>query len=341
MQLEKIKCKPLERAKDIHISESYIVGCTGQKAAILDKQLNLLHTVEGLEYVYSAEVSPDETKLLLISNGNKFYIVDMQTFEKSRVTVRAPYNYNLEGKGCWSFDGKSVWISVQRQTCYINSTLRRYPLEDFSKYEDYLADQYVLNNILRLDHYGTYLLTGYNRKENHKNYLIYFDGTTFREFPLETTGAMLAPTVTADMEKGIVTVASFTGCKQFTLDGMATETISHPDPHDRKLRASDLLHALFEGDVQAQNEMKALSESLGLENIPAPDSINKYEKSSCGKYIYLASQSGFYLLDADTAELLGSVPVEYGVQNVVELAPGMIGLATWSGVKVYRLLDVS
>ena len=126
MKLERIKCKPLERAKDLFVSRSYIIGCTGQKAAIMDRQLNLIHTVEGLEYVYSAEVSPDETKLLLISNGNKFYVVDMHTFEKTRITVKAPYNYNLEGRGCWSFDGKSVWIVVQRSTGYINSTLRRY-----------------------------------------------------------------------------------------------------------------------------------------------------------------------------------------------------------------------
>ena len=74
MKLERIKCKPLERAKNLCTSQSFIIGCTGQKAAIMDKQLNLIHTVEGLEYVYSADVSPDETKLLLISNGNKFYV---------------------------------------------------------------------------------------------------------------------------------------------------------------------------------------------------------------------------------------------------------------------------
>jgi len=114
MKLERIKCKPLERAQNLCVSKSYIVGCTGRKAAIMDKHLNLIHTVEGLEYVYSAEVSPDETKLLLISTGNRFYIVDLRTFEKTRITVKSPYNQNLEGRGCWSFDGRSVWIPVQR-----------------------------------------------------------------------------------------------------------------------------------------------------------------------------------------------------------------------------------
>lgn len=339
MKLERIKCKPLERSKNLCISQSYIIGCTGQKAAIMDKQLNLIHTVEGLEYVYSAEVSPDETKLLLISNGNKFYIVDMRTFEKIRVTVRAPYNYNLEGGGCWSFDGKFVWIPVNRRTGYINSTLRRYSVDDFSKYEDYLADKYYLNGISRIADPGTYFLTGYNRQENNRTYFIYFDGTAFREFPLETSVNIIAPTATVDMGKGVVTISSIVGCRQFTLEGKAVKTIFHPDPNNKILRASNAFMHLFEGDTEKQRKLIEISTSLGLENILAPDYITKHESSSCGSYIYLASQSGFYLLDASTGDILASVPEEYGVQNFEEIDPGLIAIATWTGVKLYKLCD--
>lgn len=339
MRLERIKCKPLERAKNLCVSQSYIVGCTGQKAAIMDKQLNLIHTVEGLDYVYSAEVSPDETKLLLISNGNRFYIVDMHTFEKKRITVKAPYNHNLEGQGCWSFDGKAILIPVQRSTGYINSTLRRYCVDDFDKYEDYLADKYYINGISRIDTNNTYFLTGYNRQENNRTYFIYFDGTAFREFPLETSGNMIAPTATVDMEKRVVTVASIAGCRQFTLDGKAIKTISHPDPKDKTLRASDAFMHLFDGDTEKQNRLKEVSKSLGLEDISAPDYITKHELSSCGSHIYLASESGFYLLDAGTGDILATVPEEYGVQNFEEIDPGFIAIATWTGVKLYKLCD--
>ena len=92
MNLNRIKCKPLERAKNLCVSRSYIVGCTGKKAAIMDKQLNLIHTIEGLDYVYSAEVSPDETKLLLISTLNKFYIVDLLTIWKDKAAGRLTGN---------------------------------------------------------------------------------------------------------------------------------------------------------------------------------------------------------------------------------------------------------
>ena len=339
MKLERIKCKPLERAKNLCISQSYIIGCTGQKASIMDKQLNLIHTVEGLEYVYSAEVSPDETKLLLISNGNKFYIVDLHTFEKTRITVKAPYNHNLEGRGCWSFDGKSIWIPVQRSTGYINSTLRRYCVDDFEKFEDCLADKYCINGISRIDSNNTYFLTGHNRRENNRTYFIFFDGTAFREFPLETSVDMLAPTATVDMEKGVVTVASIGGCRQFTLEGKAIKTIAHPAPKDKTLRASDAFMHLFDGDTEKQNRLKEVSASLGLEDISAPDYITKHELSSCGSHIYLASESGFYLLDAGTGDILATVPEEYGVQNFKELALGLIAIVTWTGVKLYKLCD--
>lgn len=339
MKLERIKCKHLERGKDLCVSRSYIIGCTGQKAVVLDKQLNLVGTVTGLEYVYYAEVSPDETKLLLISNGNKFYIVDLQTFEKIRATVKAPFSRNLEGKGCWSFDGKSVWIPVQRTTGSFNSTLRRYPIEDLNKYEEHLKDEYCLTGISRMVDGGTYFLTGYNRQDNNRNYFIYFDGTAVRTYPLGIAADMPGPKASVDTEKGIVTVTTLDGCRQFTLDGKEIQAVVHPAPRNKTLCASEAFGHLFEGDAEKQEKLKDISAAFGLEEILVQDTITNYQVSACGSYLYLASQSGFYLLDAKTSEVLASVQEEYGVQNVKELAPGIIAIATWTGVKLYRILD--
>ena len=346
MKLERIKCKPLERAKNLCISHSYIIGCTGQKAAIMDKQLNLVHTVEGLEYVYSAEVSPDETKLLLISTVNKFYIVDMRTFKKIRITVKTPYNYNLEGRGCWSFDGKSVFIPVNRCTDHLNSTLRQYHLDDLIKYEDYLADQYMVECVLRMDACKTYLLAGYNRRENSRNYFILFDGTVFQASPLENAAGIGILKATVDTEKGIVTIYSMRGCRQFTLEGKEIAIISHPSPKSQTRKMSDVFPYLADENTETQNLRNALFAAFGLTDVSIPDSfsipdhINKYELSSNGDYIYLASKSGFYLLDASTGNILATVPEEYGAQNVEELAPGLVAIATLTGVKLYRLSNL-
>ena len=343
MKLERIKCKPLERATNFCISNSYIIGCTGRKAVILDKQLNLIHTVEGLEYVYSAQLSPNESKLLLISTLNKFYIVDMQTFEKTRITVKVPYNRNLEGQGCWAFDGKSAFIPVHCRTGSVNSTLRRYYIDGSGKYEDYLADKYCITGIWRMEATHTYFLTGYDRQEDCRNYFIFFDGTGFQEFPLEHSVSILAPTVSIDEEKGVITISSLGYCRHFTLEGKEIQTISHPTPKDKTIQMSDVFPHLADDNTEMQDLRKELFALFGLtdvsvpETVSVPDSITKLETSSCGRYLYLASRSGFYLLDTNTGAILASVPEEWGVQNFAEFAPGLIALATWSGVKLYRV----
>ena len=81
---------------------------------------------------------------------------------------------------------------------------------------------------------ATYFLIGYNRQENNRRHFIYFDGTSFQEFPLESSVNMIAPTATVDVEKGVVTVAPLAGCRQFTLDGKTTKTISPSTPHAKE-----------------------------------------------------------------------------------------------------------
>ena len=168
---------------------------------------------------------------------------------------------------------------------------------------------------------------------------IYFDGTAFREFPLESPGSIIAPDAAVDMEKGIVTLFSFGGCRRFTLEGKAVDTVTHPDPKDKMLHTSDAFMHLFDGDTEKQNRLKEISASFGLKKIIAPDHITKYELSSCGSYIYLASENGFYVMDGSTGEILACVPEKYGVQNFEELAPGSVAIATWSGVKLYKLCE--
>lgn len=332
MKLHKIKCRPLERAKNLVVSPSYVVGLTGQKAVILDRHLNLLHVVDGLSYVYAAQISPDESKLLLIANTNHFHIVDLQTFEKTRVTVKAPYNESLAGIGCWSFDGKSVWIAVQRHTPWLNSTLRCYSLEDLNAYRDYLPDRYVLLCIRRTEKTGTYFLMGYDREAHNRHFFAYFDGTSFQIYPLEEAGCLIAPSADVDMNAGVVTVCSYGISRRFTLDGKRLPDLEHPAPAQKTISASQIAAQLFP-------EVQEVPVQESLENIPVRDSIMKVVKSACGKYRYLASQSGFYVLDAREQTVLAVVEEAYGVQGFEELAPGVLGLATWTGTKLYQIAE--
>ena len=44
-------------------------------------------------------------------------------------------------------------------------------------------------------------------------------------------------------------------------------------------------------------------------------------------------------MDAETSEILAEVPEEYGVQNFEWVADDVVALATWGGVKLYRLTN--
>ena len=72
MDISKIKASFLSKAQGIILGKKYVVFLTGRRAIITDKQLNVITEIGGLFYVYKGELSPDETKLLLISNGTVF-----------------------------------------------------------------------------------------------------------------------------------------------------------------------------------------------------------------------------------------------------------------------------
>lgn len=299
MKLERIKCKHLTRAWDITVAPHYLAACTGRRAVILSRELELLHTVEKLDYVYAAKFSPDEGKLLLISNGNKFYILDMETKSLEKLTVRAPYDYNLEGRGCWTFDGGDFFIPVEHSKS-LNSTLRRYRADDLTKFEDFLPLRYCLTGIHRLERSRTYLLLGLDRTDGCQC-LIYFDGAVSTCRKLADTESMVI--FDSDVDEGTGTVTLYTNreCRRYSADGTLLEIIHPPaDPDDH---------------------------------------IQKYALSPCGKYRFYGTKRGFYLTDVKTGELLAHVPEEYGVQNVTPIAPDVIALSTWSGVKLYRITE--
>ena len=99
IKFKQLKYDFLRHAKDFCFTEKYSIFCTGKSAFICDRALKLLCKIENLSYVYHAFVSPDEKTLLLVSNSNKFYLVDLNDFSVKKHTVRGKYNHNLEGRG--------------------------------------------------------------------------------------------------------------------------------------------------------------------------------------------------------------------------------------------------
>ena len=336
MKLERIKCKHFVHAQNIHLSPSYLVGCTGKRAVVLDREYELVQNIDGLDYVYEVDFTRDEQEILLISTGNKFYIADLKTGNKQRVTVKTPYNDNLEGRGCWSHDGKSVLMLVTNSK-NLQGALRIYQKDDLAKYEDLLAGQYQLLRIHRLGDGKTYLIIGRNDDGNR---FIYYDGSDFTHYPLADTEDQIVFNSEVDPQTGVVTIYSIEACYRYTPEGKLIQTILHPSAKDEEVPLSiEVSPAVMEipGITEALNQ---LFDELGVEDMNSAgseDMVHKYGRSACGRYLCMASESGFYVMDAETSEILAEVPEEYGVRNFEWVADDVVALATWGGVKLYRL----
>ena len=111
MKFSQIKNTYLKRCKSYIVHDNYFVGFTGKQALLFDDNFELSASCEKLSYVYKGELSPQNDKILMLSVENRFYINEFPSLKSiNKVTVRSPYNYNTEGNGCWSFDGKKILL---------------------------------------------------------------------------------------------------------------------------------------------------------------------------------------------------------------------------------------
>ena len=300
MQLLRIPCPPFARAKDLTVSPSYVVGCTGRKAVILDRQYNLLQTVDGLDYVYKALLSPDEKQLLLISNVNRFYVSDLASGTTRKVTLHAPFHYNLEGQGCWSGDGRFVYIPVSRGS---QSILRRYCVDDLTVDAELLPEEFHLTNLHPLDGEDGIFMVGW-KQESAQHSFLFLKNDHVTSIPLKEENGIFFQGY-MQLKAREVHFYSAKGYLRFSLDGTLLERVLFPFPSTKS---------------------------------PLQSTITKYALSACGNYIFLSSDSGFYLLDAATKKILAHHPEEFGVHNFEQLETDVIALATWGGVKLFRMM---
>lgn len=303
MKLQRIQCPHLVHAGDITVSSSYIIGCTGRRAMILDRQYNLLQTIEGLDYAYRAHLSPDEKQLLLISTLNKFWVTDLASGTTRKVTIRAPFNSNLELEGCWSHDGQHIYIPALRSKNIYN-TLRRYRASDLTVEAEFLQDQYLIGELHPLKNENAYFMIGWNR-EAWRSAFILMKEDAFDIIEMEKGLSFSSRGIVLE-EKLEILLPTGKDYRRYSLDGKLLEIIPHP---------------FVSGEWDYQHL------------------ITKYALSACGKYIFMSTNSGFYVLNAATKQLLASIPEQFGVHNFEQTEPGVIAVAAWGGVKLYRIIE--
>lgn len=173
-------CSEIAKAKAIDVSHNYVVSTTGRQAKIFDRNMQLLHVVKNLQYVYRCIISPDETKILLISTGNWFYSVSLASFAVQKHIVSGYYSDNLEGRGCWTFDSRGCCLCVCSKDSVL-SAIRFYDNIGDNQYREVLRDRFWLTSIQAVPSLKQYLLTGYKRDKN-ENYLIWYCEESTEEY---------------------------------------------------------------------------------------------------------------------------------------------------------------
>lgn len=332
MKFTEIKLPKLSRAKGIAISKKYLVFTTGTRVLIFNRELQLIQEIEGLRYCYDAYISPNEERVLLVSNGNWFHIFSLSDFKISRHTAKGKYNGMLRGRGCWSLDGSEVLLCVTDDKHSMLSALRIYKTEDISEYQDKLADKYWLTSITRISDLKKYLLTGVNRDED-KCYLIWYDGTQFEEYCVE------------GFDDVVMHVTYNRKNQDFTISGLdKTIVCDYYGNVSKELLVEGYVEGSFlevfeKCDLEKEKfeEIKSLSKALGMENLSMPDSILCTCYTNEGKYICVGTHTSLYCIDAQSNEVLARKKIQYGVHDIVEVGQNTVMVLTWNGVKIFRI----
>ena len=138
---------PLE--SDIHKIE-----ITGGRVLIYNKATGeLLKEHKGYNYLYTGDVSPDNTDFFALENGKHFYVYSLKDFElKKKITLPRAFE-SIDHLGFYSEDGKTINIPASKYV-YTNK-------EKSEGYYEYVLFHYSTEN---------YSLTGKTKLESHDDY---------------------------------------------------------------------------------------------------------------------------------------------------------------------------
>mgnify|MGYP004661287065 FL=1 len=330
MNLSKIYYPNLSRSKYFTFSKNYFISCTGKRALIFDKKLQLIKEVDKLNYVYNAIVSPDESKVLLISNSNCFYILSLENFIVTKYRVNGKYCYNLEGNGCWNLDGTGVCLCVTDPE-EILSSFRMYELDNMNNYKDLIRDKYWLTSVLMIPNLKKYLITGVNRN-NHKNYLIWYDGIMFKENCINNFDDVIQR-VEYNSSKECCIVYGLEKTVFCSTEGEIIQNFKIDNNEKIMCNFSDVF---FNIDESKQKIIKIISKCLGLENNYIDDCVN----CMCffkEKYVFVGTKKSILCIDNELKRIELKIDIPYGVEKITEYDEDKLIVSTWNGIKVFKI----
>jgi len=335
MRFVKEKVKQFARAKAVACSENFVVCSSGGQVKIFDKNLSLLQIITGLKYVYQCLISPDEKNILLVSIANLFYIVDLESFFVTKHTMNGKYGDNLEGRGCWSLDGKGCYFCVESKK-KVKSALRIYDDIQSGEYRDLLCDKYWLTSVQAVPKRKKYLLTGYDHNTD-VSYLIWYDGNIIEEFPVEGLSECNVISDVRYVENGdYCIVIGSDGTIFCTVEGTLIKNFDLQETSAKTFSFMDIFQTAHM-DVEERKRIAAVSKRFGFEEMGVPEEIRDVCCSRDGQYFYVATLGNLFCINAQTNQIECEKDYPYGVEKIEQISEELLLVTTWDSVECLRI----
>lgn len=328
MKIRKKTNKNLHSIKSFEITEDRIYGATGKRIIELDFDLNRLSEINGLNYVYDIHLSPDNKRLLCVSIENAFYIFDIETKTLKKTVIRKEYDRNLEGRGCWSFDGKSVLIPIQSRN--FTSTIRIYSVEE-NTYTDLFVNKWLIWSITPVKTENKYLLRVTIKNKNiNKDALVWFDGKsdTAEIYEIKKDYLSINRVEVNETEK---TITLFSDNGTFVCDYTGNILKEIEIEHQtRKFSVSDLINVDTEKDEF--RGLKSFFEETKSFTFDVEEQARTMFDDEEDQLLLTGTDCRLTVCDKNDPSIRAEFPVEFGVRKIGKIGKNEFIIETISSV---------
>lgn len=349
MKIKKVVNKNLRSIVSFEIADGRIFGATGRRIIELDSDLNRVSEYNGFYYTYSVKLSPDKRKLLCASQGNIFYIIDLKTGEVKKNILRGKYRGNLEGRGCWSSDGKYIYLPVWSSKDFF-CALRKYSVKD-GKFEDLFADRWKIFDFIYVESLKKILM--FVSEKNGKCSFVWFDEQTesVHEIKLpEGIDVFPSDMVVNEKEKTITCYCLLGDPVVFDFNGKAIggfveirkkkRTLPYPNIKPIDTDSEDIAEvkrifeeikeewktaeSLSETEPEDEQQLSETVQTLMSEEFELPESIISSLDDEEDGLFFVGTCMRLMVWNRNNREDCAELPVEFGVKKIRRLGKNKV-----------------
>lgn len=330
MKLKKLKSTIIPHIEGVDLSENYLALFTGQRAVVLNRNLEIIHDIRKLKYVYDGKISPNEKSLLLTGTGNNLSLYSLEHSEiYDKATLRKPYNGNLGGKGIWSNDGRKVYVIAQN-TETITNIVRVYNSDDLTEFNDINIGEYIIYDICRDEKAGQYCVLAYEREGSY--YIIPFESLTEKRYEFSRQTDLIFSKINFDPITDLFEISCWS--RLIYIDRASEISPSSTLPPEAVIKEN--LKYVVDEKLNTESVYDLLKEKCIAEKLVC-DGLKKITLSKNEKYIFVVSNMEILVISAESKNILCKGKIDLDVIGFQEFENETLVIASREELLLYKL----